>query len=111
MKNLILIALFAAFSLTACVVSPGPPGYGEVTVSPLPPVVELGVDPYYYQNGYYYYYHNDNWSYSQSRNGPWYDLPRSHWPREIRHREREHGEHHDMEERREHEHDHDRDWR
>jgi hypothetical protein len=86
MKSLILVALFAACTLAACVVSSGPPGYGEVTVSPLPAVIDLGTDPYYYQNGYYYYYQNNNWRYSNSRSGPWTDLPRSHWPKEVRHR-------------------------
>jgi hypothetical protein len=90
MKNLVPVLLFAAFTLTACVVSPGPPGYGGVTVSPLPPVVVLGADPYYYQDGYFYYYHNSSWRYSQSRNGPWADLPRSHWPKEVRHGGRGH---------------------
>ncbi|HEX2770364.1 MAG TPA: hypothetical protein VHN12_13895 [Geobacteraceae bacterium] len=89
MKSLFLVSLFAAFTLTACIVSPGPPGYGGVVVSPLPPIVELGADPYYYQNGYYYFYQNNNWSYSNSRGGPWTDLPRSHWPKEIRHRDRD----------------------
>jgi len=89
MKNLIIVSLFAAFTLTACVVSPGPGEYGGVEVSPLPAVVVLGDDPYYYQDGYFYYYHNNNWSYSQSRNGPWAGLPRSHWPNEVRHRDRD----------------------
>ncbi len=110
MKKLVLVALFAGFMLTACVVSPGPSGYGEITVSPLPPVVELGVDPYYFYNGYYYYYHDNIWSYSNTRNGPWAALPRSHWPREVRHREwreeRERGEHHEYEHERDHEHEH-----
>jgi hypothetical protein len=87
MKNIIIVSLFAAFMLTACVVSPGPPGYGGVTVSPLPSTVVLGDDPYYYQDGYFYNYHKDNWRYSQSRNGPWAELPRSHWPKEVRHRD------------------------
>jgi hypothetical protein len=87
MKNLAIILLFVAFALTACLVSPGPPGYGGVVVSPLPPVVVLGADPYYHQNGYYYFYQNNSWRYSKSRSGPWMDLPRSHWPKEIRHRD------------------------
>ncbi len=62
MKKLVIVAFVAACLLAACVVSPGPPGYGGITVSPLPPIVELGADPYYYQNGNYYYYHNDSWS-------------------------------------------------
>ena len=85
MKSFVLVLLFAVFTLTACVVSPGPPGYGGVTVSPLPPIVVLGADPYYYQDGYYYYYQNNSWRYSQSRSGPWANLPRSHWPKEVRH--------------------------
>jgi hypothetical protein len=89
MKSLIIALLFAALTLTACVVSPGPPGYGGVTVSPLPPIVVLGTDPYYYQDGYYYYYQNNNWSYSRSRSGPWAELPRSHWPKEVRRRGRD----------------------
>lgn len=89
MKNLVLVALFATFALTACVVSPGPPGYGGVTVSPLPAVVVLDADSYYYQDGYYYYYQNNDWRYSKSRSGPWAELPRSHWPKEIKHRGRD----------------------
>lgn len=88
MKKLVLISFFAALALTACLVTPGPPGSGTVMVSPLPPIVVLGEDPYYYQDGNYYFYDNHNWRYSRSRNGPWTDLPRSYWPREIRHRDR-----------------------
>ena len=90
MKKHVIFSLFALLILTACVVSPGPSEYGGVTVSPLPAVVVLGSDPYYYQNGYYYYYQNNNWRYSKSRSGPWSNLPRSHWPKEIRHRDRNH---------------------
>jgi len=112
MKNLVLVTFFAAFALTACVVSPGPPGYGGVTVSPLPPVVVLGADPYYYQDGYFYYYQNNNWSYSQSRSGPWANLPRSHWPKEVRHggrgHDRDRGRDDDRGRGRDDRHDHDR---
>ncbi len=90
MKKCVIFSLFALLILSACVVSPGPSEYGGVTVSPLPAVVVLGTDPYYYQNGYYYFYQNNNWSYSKSRSGPWSNLPRSHWPKEIRHRDRDH---------------------
>ena len=89
MKNLILVALFATFTLTACIVSPDHRGHGGIVVSPLPAVVELGSDPYYYQNGYYYNYQNNYWRYSNTRNGPWTDLPRSHWPKEIRYKDRD----------------------
>ncbi len=85
MKGFVFVSIFALFTLVSCVVTPGPPGYGGMDVSPLPSVVVLGSDPYYYQNGYYYYYHDDVWRYSRSRGGPWRDLPRSHWPKEVRH--------------------------
>ena len=79
MNRMLFAALVAAPLLTACVV--GPPG--------LPVVVELGTEPYYYQDGYYYYYQNNDWRYSKSRSGPWTELPRSHWPKEIKHRGRD----------------------
>jgi hypothetical protein len=111
MKNLlrlVLVSIFTAFMLTACIVPPGPGGYGVEVAPPLPPVVELGVDPYYYQNGYYYFYQNDSWHYSNARNGPWRELPRSHWPKEIRHRNiNERG----GEFRHEHEHEHEHEMR
>ncbi len=75
MKRMLLVALVAAPLLSACVVAPG-----------LPVVVELGSEPYYYQDGYYYYYHDDRWSYSHGKTGPWRDLPRDRYPREVRRR-------------------------
>jgi len=86
MKSFVLVALCALTILTACVVTPGPQGSGGVVVTPLPAVVVLDVDPYYYQNGFYYLYLNNNWRYSKSKNGPWTDLPRSYWPKEVRHK-------------------------
>src|SRR5512141_1830726 len=87
--SLLLVAMFAAFMLTACVISPGPGGYGVEVAPPLPEIVVLGSEPYYYQSGYHYFYQNDRWQYSRERNGPRMDLPRSHWPREVRHRDRD----------------------
>ena len=85
MYKMLIVAPLTALMLTACVVAPAPDGYGGVVVAPaLPVVVELGVEPYFYQSGYYYYYNNERWSYSHERAGPWRDLPRSHYPREIR---------------------------
>lgn len=57
----------------------------------LPVVVELGFSPYYFYGGFHYHYHNDHWRYAPSRSGPWLELPRSHYPREIR----RHGSPHD----------------
>lgn len=89
MNKLLFVSLLAASTLTACIVSPAPPGYGGVMVAPLPATVELGPDPYYHQSGHYYFYENNHWRYSSSRAGPWMDLPRSHWPKEIRYRGRD----------------------
>lgn len=81
-KKLIIVP-FMALVLSACVVSPNH-NRGVVVAPALPVVVELGTSPYYYHSGYYYYYENDNWRYSNAKNGPWTNLPRSHYPRETR---------------------------
>ncbi len=93
MNKSILAASLAALALGACVVAPvghGPDvsvGIG-IAVPALPLVVELGTDPYFYQGGYTYYYDNTRWRYSESRSGPWRDLPRSHYPKETRKKDR-----------------------
>jgi hypothetical protein len=87
MLRMLIAALLAALLLSACIVVPadhGPPGM--VVAPALPAIVELGPDPYYYQRGYYYYYDNNRWRYSNSRSGPWADLPRSHYPKETRYK-------------------------
>jgi hypothetical protein len=101
MKNLLLVALFALFVLTACVVTPGPGNYGVEVAPALPSVVVLDAEPYYQQHGYFYFYQNERWHYSRSRGGPWLELPRSHWPSETRHHGRGHD--HGRDEMREHE--------
>jgi hypothetical protein len=91
-----LAAPLTLLLLSGCVV--GPRGHGPgvsfgvgIAVPTLPLVVELGSDPYYVQGGYTYFYDNDRWRYSESRSGPWVDLPRSHYPRETRYRDRPNG--------------------
>lgn len=84
MYRTLIAAPVAALLLTACVVEPARYGSGLAVAPALPLVVELGIEPYYYQGGYHYYYNNDRWSYSTSRSGPWMDLPTSHYPKEIR---------------------------
>jgi hypothetical protein len=80
----LILAPLTALLLSACVVAPAGPG-GGITVAPaLPLIVELDAEPYYYQSGYHYYYDNGSWRYSNSRSGPWVDLPRSHYPKETR---------------------------
>lgn len=93
--------LLAALVLSACVVTPAD---GPYVVAPaLPVVVELDVVPYYH-GGYYYHYHDRDrvWSYSRSKAGPWKELPRDRYPREIRYkdREREHDRDRDRHDRR-----------
>jgi len=87
MYRMLIVAPLTALLLTACIVAPAHYGSGLVVAPALPLRVELGVDPYYYQSGYYYYYNDDRWGYSNSRSGPWVDLPRSHYPKELRFRD------------------------
>lgn len=86
MKKIFLAVLFVAVMLSACVV-PGRRG-PVVVVPPLPSVVVLEEEPYYYHSGYYYYYYKDRWSYSNSRSGPWKKLPKDHYPKEVRFKEK-----------------------
>ena len=88
MYRMLYVAILTAPLLTACVVAPTGRGSEYVVAPALPLIVELGAEPYYYHSGYYYYYHNDLWSYSNARTGPWRDLPRDRYPREVRHKDR-----------------------
>ncbi|MGA7179568.1 MAG: hypothetical protein WBX11_08300 [Thiobacillaceae bacterium] len=87
MYRMLVVAPLTALLLTACVVAPADRGGGLVVAPALPMVVELGVEPYYFQGGFYYYYHNNGWSYSSAKSGPWRDLPRERYPRETRFRD------------------------
>ena len=86
MYRMLIVAPLTALLLSACVVAPADRGPGMVVAPALPLVVELGVEPYYYHSGYHYYYDNSRWRYANSRSGPWMDLPRSHYPQEVRRR-------------------------
>jgi len=88
MKKTWLLSIIALALSTACVVVPAG-RRGEVVVPFLPPLVVLGAEPYYFHGGFYYHYSNNNWYYSKSRSGPWTDLPRDHYPKEVRHKGRE----------------------
>ena len=87
MLKTLLSASAVALLASACAVVPAHHGDGRVLAPALPLVVELGVEPFYFQGGYHYHFDHDRWRYSGSRSGPWFDLPRSHYPREIRHRD------------------------
>jgi hypothetical protein len=81
--------LLAASLLSACVVGPAR-GPDYVVAPALPVIVELDLVPYYHGGYYYHYRHRDNrWIYSRSQTGPWHDLPRDRYPREIRYKDRD----------------------
>jgi hypothetical protein len=83
MKKFLPILIFVAVMCMACVATVRPHGASVAIAPSLPVVVELS-DPFYFYNGYYYYYHGDRWYYSQSKGGTWIDLPRNHYPKEVR---------------------------
>jgi len=91
MRSLFIGVLLATFLFAGCVVGPGPRGSGVVVVPALPSVVVLESEPYYYHGGYHYFYQNDRWPYSDSRSGPWVELPRDRYPKEVRFKEKGHG--------------------
>ena len=83
MRTSPLAALATALLLQGCVVTPA--GHGDVVIAPaLPLIVELDVEPIYFHSGFYYYYSDHRWTYSRARSGPWHELPRDRYPREIR---------------------------
>jgi len=90
MKRILYGPLLAAILLPACVVTPAH-GPDYVVAPALPVVVELGLEPYYFHSGFHYYYqdHDRRWSYSRARTGPWKELPRDRYPREIRYKDRD----------------------
>ena len=87
MKKLWFTLLLATLLCSACAITTGPRGASFAILPPLPLVVELE-DPYYAYGGYHYYYNNDQWYYSRSRGGPWVDLPRDRYPKEVRYKDK-----------------------
>jgi len=84
MKRILLAVPLGVFLFVGCMVGPGPRGSGVVVVPALPSIVVLEEEPYYFQGGYHYHYRNDHWFYSNSRSGPWMELPRDRYPKEVR---------------------------
>jgi hypothetical protein len=96
-KRMLLPFAFFLPLLAACVpyyvdrptyYEPTPPSYVEVPA--LPPQVVLEERPYYRYRDYHYYWDVDVgiWLYSRSNRGPWYQLPRSHYPGRFQYRGR-----------------------
>lgn len=89
MKRISILMLIAASLLTACMVVPTGRGHRSdgVMIAPfLPSVVVLETEPYYYYSDYHYHYTSDRWYYSKSRKGPWAELPRDRYPKEVRYK-------------------------
>ena len=95
MKKTVIVALISAFLVTGCAVGfmGGHHGRSMVIVPALPETVELDADQYYSQNGYYYRYQGNVWVYSESREGPWSQLPRSHYPKQVRYKGQDNRDH------------------
>src|SRR5512142_169967 len=97
-KMLILSSLVVALALSGCVAYVEPTGYDptpSVVYAPaLPNEVILESRPFYSYGGYTYYYDSGHnyWLYSNSRRGPWYQLPRSHYPRRYQYKGKWYGE-------------------
>ena len=83
-------AIFALLICASCVATVGPYGTSYAIPPPLPAVVVLDDSPYFVHDGHHYYYNSNHWYYSNYRSGPWRDLPRNHYPKELRYR----GQHH-----------------
>jgi hypothetical protein len=86
-----IVGAIATLLLGACVAGPTHRGSRRGPPPALPLIVELDIEPFYFQAGYYYHYRNNRWRYSTSRSGPWSALPRSHYPKETRFKGRDHG--------------------
>ena len=89
MKKILISTIVMVFLLMACTVMAmgRRPGVGVVVTIPvLPSIVVLEQEPYYYYQGYHYHYTNDRWYYSKSKGGPWNDLSRSHYAKEVKYK-------------------------
>ena len=87
MKKRALAILVGMFLVVGCLVVPGRRGPEVVVVPPLPAIVVLE-EQLYYNSGFYYFFQNNRWSYSNSRSGPWTELPKDRYPREVRFKNR-----------------------
>lgn len=98
MHKFIMVPLIALTLLTSCLVVQDGHRHnhdGVILVPVLPNVVVLSPEPYYFYNGYHYHYRENRWYYSRSRSGPWSDLPRDHYPKEVRFKKRGHDKYDD----------------
>jgi hypothetical protein len=85
MKRYFPILILAALMCVSCAAYVGPHGAGVSIGPPLPYTME-SANPYYAYSGRPDYYNNDRGYYAQSGSGPWRDLPRDQYPREVRYK-------------------------
>lgn len=115
MRRMTHAPLLATVLLAGCVVAPVDRDYDVVVAPPLPVVVEFDAYPYYYYDGFYYSYHDRDriWRYSHYKNGPWRELPRDRYPKEIRYKYRydRDDDRYDRDRERDRDRDGDRDYR
>ncbi|HEX9859803.1 MAG TPA: hypothetical protein VGB23_01270 [Nitrospirota bacterium] len=71
--------------------APAPAPVAVIPVPPLPPLVVFDVDPFYYYEGYYYYLDGGAWYYSGTKGGKRVKLPKSHYPKEVKHKDKHKG--------------------
>lgn len=93
MKAAMFTIGLATMMLSGCLMAPYPPDGSVMMAPPLPSVVWMDTRPYYYNGGYTYYYQNRVWHYSNHKEGPWRTLPRDRYPREVKHRDGDSGQH------------------
>lgn len=84
MQRYMVTAVFVMFLLAGCILTAERRGRGVTLVPALPKIVVLEVEPYFQQGDFFYYYQDNRWSYSNSRGGPWVELPRDRYPHEVR---------------------------
>jgi hypothetical protein len=105
MKKIVIATVLMVSMLSAnTAMSMGRRGEGPsvgvvVSIPALPSVVILGDEPYYNHSDYQYFYDNNRWYYSRSRQGPWVELPRDRYPKEIRYKGRDGKQYKDRDER------------
>lgn len=109
-RLLILTIVMVSMLLAGTVMSMGRRDHGPdivVSVPVLPSIVVLEAEPYYFHSDYHYHYNNNCWYYSKSRNGPWAELPRDRYPKEVKYKGRDGKHYNDRDERDRNDRDHD----
>ena len=84
-STIVMVFLLIAYTVMAMGVH-GPGVDVVVSIPALPFLVVMQEEPYYYHQGYHYHYTDNRWYYSKSKRGPWKDLPRSQYAKEVKYK-------------------------